>query len=116
MSDYLEESNWEHCNQNWGLPQITLSNANQHGLTPSQPKYGWEGFSGAIIDDYQCHGAIQNHQATFQCCKYRLTPNTITIELFLAGVLVWEARLWQFLLELACRNLIYSMDLPCDTA
>ena len=37
------------------------------------------------------------------------------IELFLVGVLGWEARLRHLLLLPACRNIFVSKDLPYDT-
>ena len=49
VAGYLERADWELCKLDLGFPLVTIANANQAGMMPSQPKFGWEGFSGTTI-------------------------------------------------------------------
>ena len=37
-----------------GIPQVTIINTYQDGMTTSQPKYGWDGFSGTTNYGFAC--------------------------------------------------------------
>ena len=45
VPENLCETDLEECKQDWGFPQVAIANANQDGMTPSQRKFGWEGYA-----------------------------------------------------------------------